>query len=384
MDISYIINQLGEDSNHFCKSVAPPLIQTSNFSYKDVTQLRKAIADEKNSFIYSRGNNPTIHLLNKKMAAFEGADDALIMASGMAAISSAIISNVKAGDHVICVQNPYSWTNQLLSVLLPRFNVETTFIDGKSFINFRKAIKKNTVLIYLESPNTFTFELQDLKAVAKFAKDNKLITVIDNSHASPLFQKPISLGIDIVVHSATKYIGGHSDTVAGVICSNKKMIKKIFENEFLTLGGIISPFNAWLLLRGLRTLPVRMNFISESTKQIVDFFSNHPKVDKVYYPFSKENQQIKLAESQMKCGSGLVSILLKTTEIKKIETFCNHLKRFSIAVSWGGYESLVFPVCSFLNSKKKSNIPFNLVRFSIGLDEPNLLIADLKKALSLL
>ena len=384
MNLSYIINRLGEDNENYYNAVAPPIIQTSNFSYKTVNDLRLAINDEKNNLIYSRGNNPTLDILVKKLAALEKAEDAIVFASGMAAISTAIIANVAAGDHVICVQEPYSWTNKLLSSLLPRFGVECSFINGGEISNYQQSLKPNTKLIYLESPNTFTFELQDLKAVAAFARQNNLTTIIDNSYSTPLFQNPIEFGIDIVVHSATKYIGGHSDTVAGVLCSSKEIVERIFKNEFLTFGGIISPFNAWLLLRGLRTLPIRMEKIAKTTSSVINFLENHSKIEKVIYPFSKDFPQLELAESQMKCGSGMLSVLLKTNEIPKIEAFCNALKCFYIAVSWGGYESLVFPVCSFVNDKEESPIPFNLVRFSIGLEEPEELIQDIENALKFL
>jgi cystathionine beta-lyase len=381
MDTSYIINRLGEDNDEYFGAIAPPIIQTSNFAYKKTEYLRQAIKDEKNHLIYSRGNNPTLDILCKKIAALEGADEALVFASGMAAISTAVIANVKSGDHVICVQKPYSWTNNLFRNLLPRFNVKTTFIDGTDISNFENAIARNTRLIYLESPNTMTFELQDIPAVVGLAKKNNILTIIDNSYCSPLFQQPIKMGVDIVVHSATKYIGGHSDAVSGVLCSSKEIIDRIFRNEFLTLGGIISPFNAWLLLRGMRTLPIRMERISSSAKKIIDFLNSHPAIDKVYYPFDKSCDQRNIAERQMICGTGLFSILLKTKVVTKIEHFCESLKYFQIAVSWGGYESLVFPVCAYIDREEAAELPINLVRFSIGLEEADVLIEDLEQGL---
>jgi len=381
MDISYIINRLGEENENYFGAIAPPIIQTSNFAYKKTCDLRCALKDEKNNLIYSRGNNPTLDILCKKLAALEGTDEALVFASGMAAISTAIIANVKAGDHVICVQKPYSWTNNILRNLLPRFNVNTTFVDGSDINEFKRNIKENTTLIFLESPNTMTFELQDIAAVAKLAKKNNITTIIDNSYSTPIFQQPIKLGIDIVVHSATKYIGGHSDAVSGVICSSKEMIAKIFKNEFLTLGGIISPFNAWLLLRGLRTLDLRLEKISTSTNKIIKFLSDHASIDKIYYPFHKGHPQYNLAKKQMKSASGLFSVTLKTKDVKKIERFCEGLKYFQMAVSWGGYESLVFPCCAFIEREEAAELPINLVRFSIGLEDPYRLIKDLENGL---
>ena len=382
-EVSQIINMLGEDNTEYFNAIAPPIIQTSNFRFKNVSKLRKALKNEKDNLIYSRGNNPTLSILSKKMASLEGAEDALLFASGMAAISNAIISNINSGEHIICVNKPYSWTHYLLEKLLPRFGVEHTFIDGTDITNFFNAKQANTRLIYLESPNSWTFEMQDLTAVAKFAKQHNITTIIDNSYSSPYNQQPIKFGIDIVVHSATKYIGGHSDTVAGVLCSNKLMIEKIFHNEYLTFGGIIAPFNAWLLLRGLRTLPLRMDRHANTTKLLIAFLEKHPKIDRVFYPFSENAPQYELAKKQMKQGGGLFSITLKTKEVKQIEIFCNNLKHFQLAVSWGGYESLVFPVCTFVEEDQYSELPINLIRLYAGLEDPQLLIDDLNQALKI-
>ena len=384
MDISYIINRLGEENESYFGAVAPPIMQTSNFCFKKTEQLRKALKDERNNLLYSRGNNPTLDILCKKLAALEEADDALVFASGMAAISTAVISNLKSGDQVICVQKPYSWTYTLFSKLLYRYGVSTTFIDGTELENFSNAITPKTRLIYLESPNTMTFELQDISEVVKIAKKNNIITIIDNSYSSPLFQQPLKMGVDIVVHSATKYIGGHSDTVAGVICSSKEMIDKIFKNDMLTLGGIISPFNAWLLLRGMRTLPLRMERVSASALKIIDFLKHHSAIDKVFYPFDESNSMKNIAEKQMKCGSGLFSFQLKTKDVAAIERFCESLKHFQMAVSWGGYESLIFPVCAFVEREEASGLPINLIRLSIGLEDADELIKDLESGLALI
>jgi cystathionine beta-lyase/cystathionine gamma-synthase len=378
MDISYIINRLGEENEDYFGAIAPPIMQTSNFSYKKTNDLRTALKDEKNHLIYSRGNNPTVDILCKKLAALEGADEAIVFASGMAAISTAVISNLKSGDHVICVQKPYSWTSTLFRTMLPRFGITTDFVDGTDIVNFEKAILPSTRLIYLESPNTMTFELQDIKAVVELAKKNNIITIIDNSYSTPLCQQPIAMGIDIVVHSATKYIGGHSDAVAGVLCTSAEMADKIFRNDFLTLGGIISPFNSWLLLRGLRTLPIRMEKISASTQKIIAFLKKHPAIEKIYYPYDSGSEQFKIAEKQMSSGTGLFSFQLKTKNVAAIEKFCESLKYFQIAVSWGGYESLIFPVCAFIEREEASELPINLLRISVGIEDADALIEDLK------
>ncbi len=377
MDLSYIINCLGEYENAELTSIAPPIVQTSNFYFNTVADFRQSLQDEKNNLIYTRGNNPTVQILNKKLAALESTDEAITLSSGMAAITTAVIANIKAGDHVICVQKPYSWTYKLFVNLLSRFNVEYDFVDGKNIENIENKIKQNTTLVFLESPNSLTFELQDLKAIATLCNTKNITTIIDNSYATPLNQNPHTFGIDIVVHSATKYIGGHSDTIAGVICCTSQMMDKIFRNDFLNLGGIISPFNAWLLLRGLRTLPIRLEKMNQSTLEIVNFLEKHEKIEKVHYPFSQKHPQYALAKQQMKAGSGLFSFELKTMDISKIENFCNKLRYFKMAVSWGGYESLVFPSCAYVK-EHSIELPINLIRLSIGLEDSALLIKDLE------
>jgi len=381
-DLSYILNHLGEDRSQYFNSVAPPILQTSNFSFPDVESMRNQLLNEFDYHLYTRGNNPTTDILRKKIAALEGTEDALVLSSGSSAIACAVIANLKAGDHVICVRDPYHWTKKLLVDILPRFNINTTFIDGTDIANFEKAIKPETELIYLESPNSFTFELQDLEGAATLAKSHDILTIADNSYSSPLFQRPHDYGIDLIVHSATKYLSGHSDVVAGVICGSRVLIRNIFETEFMTMGPKLSPLDSWLMIRGLRTLEIRMDRIDRSTKKIIDFLSGHVKIEKVYYPFQPDNPQLPLAKKQMRGGGGLFTIALKTSSAEDVELFCNSLQRFLLAVSWGGHESLVFPATA--SSEKDSDVnrsTVNLVRIYIGLESPETLIEDLAQAL---
>lgn len=382
MDISYILNHLGEERENYFNAVAPPVIQTSNFAFNDVESLRKAFSNEQAASVYTRGNNPTTEILCKKIAALAGAEDALVFSSGVAAIAAAVMANVKAGDHVVCVNKPYSWTKRLLSKFLTRFGVETTFIDGRTIANFEAATKTNTRLYFLESPNTFTFELQDIEAVARLAKSKNITTVIDNSYCTSLGQRCIEMGVDIEVHSATKYYGGHSDVVAGLLISSKAMVEKIFHSELLNLGAIITPQNAWLLLRSLRTLPIRLQRIRSTTEQVVAFLNSHPQVETLLYPFNQDFPQYDLAQKQMNWCGGLFTITIKAKNIDEVEGFCNSLHAFTMAVSWGGHESLVIPTCSFYPKEGYDNsvYPFNMIRFYIGLEEADFLIADLKQA----
>ena len=384
LDIDFILNHLGEERENYYNAVAPPIIQSSNFSLKDIPTMRKAFSNEMKTHLYSRGNNPTVEILRKKIAALEIADDALIFGSGIAAVAAAMMSQLKSGDHVICVESPYSWAYFLLTKYFPKFNISATFVDGKSLNAIENAIQPNTKLLYLESPNTLVLDLQDLEGCAKLAKKYNIVTAIDNSYCSPIYQRPIEMGIDIVIHSVTKYLNGHSDVMAGAICSSQKIINSIFENEFMAFGGIISPHDAALVIRGLRTLPIRLERSSSSTEKIVNWLSNHPKVRKIYYPFSYTHPQYSLAKKQMTGSGGLFSVEFDCDDILKMEQFVHALKYFLIAVSWGGHESLMMPTCGFYNipGKENSHLPVSFIRFYIGLEDPNILIQDIEQAMS--
>lgn len=386
MELSDILYHLGEDRENYFNAVSTPVIQSSNFAFKDLNIFREMLSNELTGRIYTRGNNPTVEILRKKVAALESAEDALITASGVAAVAAAVIGNVKMGDHIVCVKSPYSWTIALTQKFLPRFGVTTTFVDAKNTDEIEKAIQTNTKILYLESPNSLTFDIQDLTACAALCKKYNLISIIDNSHCSPIFQRPIEMGIDIVVHSATKYINGHSDVVAGVICGKKEMIQKLFNSELMTIGAIISPHDANLIIRGLRTLPLRIKQSDESAAKIVDYLKNHPKVKKIYYAFLETSPQYALAKKQMSGNGGLFSIETTATTIEEAEAFFYALKRFTFAVSWGGHESLIFPTVSLygIEGKTPPALPFSFARFYIGLEDADWLIEDLENALKVI
>ena len=383
MDLSYILNELGEERENYFNAVSPPIMQTSNFTFKTVADFRQALGDEFDALLYSRGNNPTIDILRKKLAALDGAEDALVFSSGVAAISVPVLSLLKQGDHAVVVENPYSWTIKLFNNLLPKFGITATYVDGSAVEQVEEAIQSNTKLIYLESPNTFSYDLQDLRAVADIAKSRGIITMIDNSYCGPLYQKPIQLGIDLVAQSATKYLGGHSDVVAGVVTGSRELISRIFNNEFLNIGPALSPHSAWLLIRGLRTLPLRMQRSFETAKVITKWLQEHPAVDKVLWPFMPDFKQADLALKQMQgCGS-MFSFTLKNSSIKKIEAFCNALQHILMAVSWGGHESLIIPSIATIATENYDarNERHQLIRMYAGLEDAGYLIADLAQAL---
>ncbi len=383
MDISQIINELGEERENYFNAIAPPVIQTSNFAFKKVADLSKAFEDEMGGYLYSRGLNPTVDILRKKLAALDGAEDCLVFNNGAAAIFAGIFANIKSGDHIVSVAKPYTWAQRMFDVILPRFGVTTTYIDGTTIDNWKNATKENTSFYYLESPNSWDFALQPIREVAEFARSKKIITLLDNSYCTPLYQKPIEMGIDMAMQTATKYIGGHSDTLGGVLSGGHAMMKKIFDSEYLNIGSGIQPFNAWLLIRGLRTLPTRLERITRTTKEVVAFMKQHPNVESVFFPFDESFPQYALAKQQMKDACGLFTFILKTKKREDIVRFCESLQHIMMAVSWGGHESLVIPKCAGIKQEDfdPSNTEHRYIRMYVGLEEPQYLIDDLQNSL---
>ena len=383
MDLSYILNELGEERENYFNAISPPIAQTSNFAFKTVADLSKAFEDEMSGYLYSRGLNPTVEILRKKLAALDRAEDCLVFNSGAAAIFAGVLSNVKSGDHIVSVKAPYTWAERMFDVILPRFGVTTTYINGTKIENWEAATKPNTTLYYLESPNSWDFALQPIREVAAVARSKGIITFIDNSYCTPIHQKPIEMGIDLVMQTATKYIGGHSDTLGGVLSGSQAMMKKIFDSEYLNIGSGIQPFNAWLLIRGLRTLPARLDRITKTSLEVLRFLKQHPKIESVIFPFDESFPQYQLAKKQMTGACGLMTMVLKTNSRNEIVKFCEGLQHIMMAVSWGGHESLVIPKCSGIPVADFDAIEaeHRYVRLYIGLEEADYLIKDLDQAL---
>lgn len=382
MDTSYILNEFAEEREMYFNAVAPPIMQTSNFAFNTVEDMRNAFKDEYSTYLYSRGLNPTVDMLRKKLAALDEAEDCLVFNSGAAAIFAAVLANVKCGDHIVSVNQPYSLVQKTFNIILTRFNITTTYVDGTDIANFEKAIQPATAIIYLESPNSWDYALQDMQAVALLAKKHNLVTICDNSYCTPLYQKPICFGIDLVLQSATKYISGHSDTVAGVLSGSSAMITRIFNSEYMNIGSGIQPFNAWLLLRGLRTLPARMERISATAFKVIKFLQSRSKVEKVIYPFEESFGQSELAKKQMRGAGGLLTFVIKAITLRQVECFCNSLQHILMAVSWGGYESLIIPKAAGMRAEAfDANISeHRMIRLYVGLEEAAYIIDDLQQA----
>lgn len=382
-DISYILNELGEERENYFNAIAPPIAQTSNFAFKKVEDLGKAFEDEMSSYLYSRGLNPTVEILRKKLAALDGAEDCLVFNSGAAAIFAGVFANIKSGDHIISIKAPYTWAQRMFDVILPRFGITTTYVDGTIIENWEAATQSNTALYYLESPNSWDFALQPVREVAKLAKSKGITTFIDNSYCTPIYQNVMEMGMDMAMQTATKYISGHSDTLGGVLSGSHAMMKKIFDSEYLNIGSGIQPFNAWLLIRGLRTLPARLDRITKTSHEVLQFLKPHPKIEAVIFPFDESFPQYELAKKQMTGACGLMTMVFKTKMMEEIIRFCESLQHIMMAVSWGGHESLVIPKCAGLKSSEfdPNNREHRYVRLYVGLEDAEYLINDLKQAL---
>jgi cystathionine gamma-lyase len=373
-----ICQHLGED--YRWGSVVPPLFQTSLFVFDTVDALQKRIMDNDYSlpdsnFVYTRDSNPTTAITEQKIAALEGTEKCRLVGSGMAAISAAILACTQSGGHVIATNASYMPTKSLLETFLSRFGIETTFVDGRDLDAVESAIKPNTTLIYMESPGTFMFHVQDIRAIVKLAKEKGLSTVLDNSYCSPIFQQPAKFGVDYVVHSATKYLGGHSDIIAGAICGSNERMSKLIPAEGMLLGAVIDPFAAWLMMRSMRTLPLRMERHQESATKVAKWLQTHPRVEQVFYPGLEAHEGHALHYSQATGASGLLSLRPTFSDDREeVCRFAQSLRLFQIGISWGGHESLVAPILAAETGDRW------IVRLSIGLEGADDLIEDLETA----
>ena len=382
----------GEDRSQYQGAVIPPIYQNSLFTFPDCETREGnyahapseddfAAGNVSNRYDYSRVCNPTTDIAEAKIAALEGAEAARCFGSGMGAISAAILSCVKSGDHVVTLNSVYGPTRQFLLNYLPRFGITTTLIDGAEVGEWADAIRPETALLCLESPSSILMKQQDMTAIAQIAKERGIATMCDNSWASPIFQNPIAMGVDLVVHSATKYLGGHSDIIAGAVAGSKARIAKMTLDEGCLLGAVIDPFAAWLLIRGIRTLPIRMERHQKTAQAIGARLLEHPAVANVFYPGLKNDPRPELTEKQLRGTSGLLSVELKTPTKEAVYRVINALKYFSIGCSWGGFESLAMPASFPAHVLRRSGPPVWLTRLHIGLESENDLWDDLCHAL---
>lgn len=370
---------VAHDEAHAFEAVVPPIVQTSLFTFSSYDEMVSTYRGEKVRPVYTRGLNPTVRLFEEMLAKLEGAEDALGFASGMSAISSTVLSFVSPGDRIVAVRHVYPDAFRLFGTFMQRMNIEVTYVDGRDEAAVEKAMP-GAKLFYMESPTSWVMEAHDVGALAAIGKRYGAVTVIDNSWASPVFQQPISLGVDLVVHSASKYLGGHSDVVSGVVAGSKAMIDRIRAETYPYLGGKMSPFDAWLLIRGLRTLPLRMKAHQASALEIATRLQALDVVEKVCHPGLANRLPPGLNGT-----SGLFSFIFK--DGVDVRAFADRLKLFKLGVSWGGHESLIVPGEVVLEQKAQPNsahtfgISARSVRLHVGLEGTEALWNDLEPAI---
>jgi len=378
----------GEEEKNSKNALNKPIYMTSTFIFDNLEHAEKTFKFEKDDYVYTRGNNPSLRSFEKKMAILENGVDSVAFASGMAAITSSLLSFVNPGDEILAHKVLYGSSYNFIKNILPAKGIATKLINFCNLDELENQINDKVKVLYFETPANPNLDIIDIKRVSKLAKKYNINVIVDNTFATPYFQKPLDLGADVVVHSATKYISGHGDTVAGVaIAKDKEYIHKLKFEYMAEYGGVLSPFNAWLLNRGLKTLALRMNKHEENAIEVANFLKASPKVEKVLYPGFKENKNFSIIEKQMDGYGAMISFEL-IEGLEKTEKFVNSLNLFKLAVSLGDTESLIeYPFAMThrgysSNELKELGLSKKLLRISVGIEDKEDIINDLKQALS--
>lgn len=375
-----ICTHFGEDPQIYNGAISPPIYQTSLFAFRNFKEFIDAQKLERENYVYSRGVNPTVNILEKKLAALEKGEKCKCFSSGMGAISAVFFTLLNSGDHVVLINNIYGPTTQLINYL-SKFNITYSFVDHH-LTDIHEVIKDNTKLIYVESPGTMLMKVVDLQAITQLAKTKGIITAIDNTWSTPIFQKPLTLGFDLSIHSLTKYIGGHSDVIGGAVVGNHALVDEIFEYGYQLNGAVLGAHDAFLINRGLRTLPLRLKQHQKNALKVIDYLSSKQEIANIYHP-SLVKEDYPFLEKQMKGYSGLLSFELRNAHFESVSRFIDALSLFEIGVSWGGgYESLVTAPVKDDNEEQliENGISPGLIRLSIGLEGAELQINDLEQA----
>ncbi|WP_173496508.1 methionine gamma-lyase [Shewanella sp. ISTPL2] len=368
-------------------ALVTPLYQSATFVFESAQQGGERFAGNESGYIYTRLGNPTTAELERKMAILEGAEAAAATASGMGAVSAALLANLQMGDHLVASNAVYGCTYALMTTQFARFGIEVSLVDFSSVTEIEAAIKSNTKVIFCETPVNPHLQVFDLAAIANIAKRHQLVSIVDNTFMTPLLQRPLDFGIDLVVHSATKYLNGHGDVIAGIVCGSEEQLHKVKYEILKDIGAVISPHDAWLILRGLKTLDVRLQRHCDSAQRVAEFLAEHPSITRVYYPGLKSHQGHKFIGQQMKRAGGVIAFEL-AANLEEAMAFVGYLKLFSIAVSLGDAESLIQHPASMTHSpytpeaRAAAGIGDNLLRISIGLEDCDDIIADLNQALA--
>ena len=366
--------------------VVPPIYQTSTFKFKSTEHGGSLFKGEGNGYIYTRMGNPTIEAMENAIAELEGGHKALGCSSGMAAIHTVFASLLKSGDHLVCSEAVYGPTSTLLKTVMNKFGVEATFVNSENLEEIKNAIKPNTKIIYVETPGNPTLVVTDINKTAKLAHDNGAKLVVDNTFMSPALQRPLELGADIAVHSMTKFLNGHADVVGGIIVVKDEETFIHFRKTLNQLGGVIDPFNAFLVHRGLKTLSLRMDRHSSSAQKIAEWLNNHPNIEWVKYPGLSNHPQFELANKQHDSTGGMISFSINGG-FHAGEAFMNSVKLCQLAVSLGGVETLVQHPASMTHAsmgkeaREEAGINDGLIRLSVGIESSSDIIEDIQQAL---
>jgi cystathionine beta-lyase/cystathionine gamma-synthase len=375
----------GEKGDPETGAVVTPIYETSVFAFASTQQLIDAVREKSSRDVYTRWSNPTITAVEGKIAELEGAEDCAVFSSGMAAISTAIINLVSLGDHIVSIRDLYGGTVDLLSNHMPRFGVGTTLVDATDAGEIESAVRKDTKLVFVETPTNPTLKLVDLTRVAQIAKNSNVKVLVDNTFATPYNQLPLRFGCSLVIHSGTKYLAGHNDVTAGAIAGPREFIEPIKKLRRI-LGGVLDPHAAWLMLRGMKTLAIRMEKHNENGQKVAEYLETHSKVERVHYPGLSTHPQHSLAKKQMKGFGGVLSFELKG-DVNRARRFVDNLKLALIAASLGGTETLVSQPSTvshyFMDpeERRKAGISDSLIRLSLGIEDADDIIADLAQAL---
>ncbi|MFC4409778.1 aminotransferase class I/II-fold pyridoxal phosphate-dependent enzyme [Chungangia koreensis] len=386
MHMETIAIHKGYDASKHEGSLSVPLFQTSTFSFPDAESGELRFSGQEEGNIYSRLGNPTVRVLEERMAALEHGAAALVFGSGMAAVSSVLIYVTKAGDHILCSRGIYGCTFGLLEMMEDKYSITHDLIKMDTEEMIEAALKPETVCIYVETPINPTMELVDLEAVHNVAKRHGLKVIVDNTFSSPYLQNPILMGADYVLHSATKYINGHGDVIAGILVgADEEDMSKLRLTVQKDVGGIVSPFDAWLMIRGLKTLHVRMDRHVSNADRLMQFLKKEKLVEDLYYPFDPNNPQYPIAVKQMKSGGGIISFSVMGGK-EGARHFMNSLGLIKIAVSLGDAETLIQHPATMTHAvvpeteRQAMGITDSLLRLSVGLEHPDDLIEDLRMA----
>jgi methionine-gamma-lyase len=386
LDFATLAVHAGEGPCPATGALDTPIYQSTTFVSADSDEMAAVYGEEKPGYMYTRYGNPTIHALEAKLAALEGGEAALATSSGMAAVSTAILGYVKTGDHVVAARSLYGATYNFLNRKLPRMGASATFVDSTCAEDFEKAIQPNTRLIYFETPSNPVLDVVDIAAVAAVGRAHGIPTMVDNTFASPALQQPLRLGITVVVHSATKYLCGHGDAMGGAIIGPRDYISLLVHEIIRDYGGVISPFNAWLILRGIRTLHLRMPAHCSNAQRIAGFLSGHVKVEHVNYPGLPDHPGHGLAKKQMKAFGAMISFEAKGGYAGGKQVM-DRVKLFARAASLGDTRSLIVHPASTSHravppeERRAIGITDGLVRLSVGIEAAEDLINDLDQAL---